>query len=142
MKLQLREFSDVLTVLKGPLTDAAAAEKRKAARINVTYRIEIHLVNNNVVSRSYTALARDISLTGMGVLQGSLLPQGQELIVVLPRPSAPLYVCAVAMHTRWLADGVVAVGIEFTRVAEPSLTEQLLKNNKAAQAKIAQSVLQ
>jgi len=141
MKLPLRDFADVVTALKEPLK-AGEHETRQAARMSVSAKIDIHLLENGKSGRCYSALTRDISLTGIGLLQSVALPPDQELILCLPRPSrVPLFVQAVSKQCRALADGLLAVGVEYTRLADEALAAHLIKNAQEQHAKIQRSVL-
>jgi hypothetical protein len=141
MKLPLRDFADVITAMKGPGDKAAGAEKRSAARMTVNAKINLHLIDNDRVVRSFSALTRDISITGMGVLQSVALSSGQNVVVALPRPQSPLFVICSVMHCRPLADGVLAVGLEFAELATKETCDLLLNNATQQHAKIRDSVL-
>jgi len=118
LTLSLQDFADVVTALRGPF-DQSNAEKRRATRMTVTAKITAHILEKGHATRSYSALARDISLTGIGLLQGVHVEQGQEVLLTLVRPHGPpLRVVAKAMHCRALADGLLAVGMEFVQVLQ------------------------
>jgi hypothetical protein len=117
LNLTLQDFADVVTALRGPFDHGAAAEKRRATRMSVSAKITVHLLEKGHVTRNYSALARDISLTGIGLLQSVELHQGQEVLLTLGRPHGhPLMVVAKAMHCRPLAEGLMAIGMEFVQV--------------------------
>jgi c-di-GMP-binding flagellar brake protein YcgR len=142
MKLALRDFADVITALKGPgQKSGAGSEKRGAARMSVTAKINIHLLDNQRVARSFSVLTRDISITGMGVLQSIALSSNQNVIVELPRPQSPLFVICVVMHCRPLADGLLAVGLEYTEMASKETCDLLVNNDSEQHARIRESVL-
>ena len=141
MKLPLRDYADVITALKGPGERPGANEKRVAARMTVSAKINIHLIEDKRVARSFSALTRDISLTGCGVLQSVALSANQNVVVALPRTHAPLYVIATVMHCRPLADGLLAVGLEFVELASKETTELLLNDGTRETARIRESVL-
>lgn len=117
MTLSLQDFADVVTVLRDPMDKNAAAEKRRATRMSVSAKVTAHLLDKGHIGRSFSVLARDVSLTGIGVLQAVSVQQGQEILLSLARPHGhPLMVVAKAMHCRPLADGLLAVGLEFSHV--------------------------
>jgi len=122
LTLSLQDFADVVSVLRDPMEKNDAAEKRRATRMGVSAKITVHLVEKGHIGRSYSAFARDISLTGIGLLQSVMLQQGQEVLLSLSRPHGrALMVVAKAMHCRPLADGLLVVGLEFSHVlAEPA----------------------
>ncbi|HEY7086825.1 MAG TPA: PilZ domain-containing protein [Tepidisphaeraceae bacterium] len=143
MKLPLREFADIVAALKGPAAAKAdSSEIRQAARMDVTAKVNVYFVDSDKPIRSYSALTRDVSLTGMGLLQSVAVPAGQELFVALPRTSGPpLFVQSQAKHCRSLADGLLAVGLEFTKVADDATSAKLIKHGQDQQARIQRSVL-
>src|SRR5262245_42327725 len=125
MQLPLRDFADVITALKGPVDTSGASEKRRAARMTVTAKLNIHIAINGQLGKTFSALTRDISLTGMGLLQAVALQANQHIIVALPRAHGPLFVVAIVMHCRPLADGLLAVGLEFVELASKETVEML-----------------
>ena len=141
MKLPLRDFSDVITALKGPNEKSAASEQRGAARMSVTAKINVHLLENNRVIRSFSALTRDISLTGCGLMQSVALSPNQLVILALPRPTAPLFVISHITHCRPLADGLLSVGVEFNELASKETCDLMMKSDSQEHARIRQSVL-
>ena len=109
--------------------------------MTVSAKVNLHLLDNNRVVKTFSALTRDISLTGVGLLQGIALSSKQSVILALPRPTTPLFVICIVMHCRPLADGVLSVGLEFAEIASKETCE-LLKNNDSQQhARIRESVL-
>ena len=141
MKLPLRDFAEVIAALKGPGENLSASEKRQAARMTVCAKINVHLMDGNRATRTFSALTRDISLTGVGLLQAVALSPKQNVVLELPRSHAPLFVCSLALHCRPLADGVLAVGMEFCELASKETSEILLSQGSRAQARIAASML-
>ena len=55
-------------------------------------------------------------------------------------PKGVILLCTV-MHCRPLADGLLAVGLEFAEMASKETVELLLKDNTAEHARIRESVL-
>ena len=141
MKLALRDFADVIDALKGPGENTSASEKRRAARMTVNAKVNVHLLDNNKVAKTFSALTRDISLTGVGLLQSVALSSNQNVILALPRSKGPLFVICIVMHCRPLADGLLAVGLEFAEMASPETTALLNNDGTRETARIRESVL-
>jgi len=141
MKLPLRDFADVISPIKGPGQAAANAEKRGAARMTVNAKLNVYLLDNNRVAKAFSVLTRDISLTGVGLLQGVALSAKQNVILALPREKGPLFVICTVMHCRPLADGVYGLGCEFVGQAPSSVAEKLLLDESNEHDRIRKSVL-
>ena len=142
MKLTIQDFAEVVGALRGPCTDGGAQEKRRAVRMVVTAKLEATVLRGDELSRKFSTLTRDVSLTGVGLFQSVALQQNQEIVLNLPRASGkPLFVCAIVMHCRPLADGVFGVGCEFTRQAPVDMQKMLLRNDNEQERRIRESVL-
>ena len=141
MKLALRDFADVISALKSSGEKPGANEKRGAARMAVSSKVNVHLADNQRICRTFSALTRDISISGVGLLQGVALSSKQSVIITLPRPQAPLFVICTVMHCRPLADGLLAVGLEFTEMASAETCAQLNNQDNQEHARIRESVL-
>ncbi len=67
-------------------------------------------------AEAFTALTRDISFAGVGLVQRTKIPQNSQIVVRLPRKDQePLVMLCKAIHVRELADGVFAIGAEFVK---------------------------
>ncbi len=85
------------------------------------------LGKDGAVGKSFTAITRDISFVGVGLLQSKPLDEHQQIVVRLPRGvKPPLFMLCVVMHARPLADGLYVIGAEFLSVAAGIKEEQLL----------------
>src|SRR5437868_3391845 len=141
MKLPLREFADVIAALKGSGDNLAASEKRRAARMTVTAKVSVFLMDGNRVLRSFSALTRDISLTGVGLLQATPMSANQQVVIALPRAHSPLFVNSLALHCRPLADGLLAVGMEFAELASKETSTLLMESGDREFARIKEAML-
>ena len=118
MTLSLQDFADVVTALRGPF-DQSAAEKRRAMRMTVSAKITAHILEKGHATRAYSALGAIFRSPASDCWQGVNVEQGQEVLLTLVRPHGPpLRVVAKAMHCRALADGLLAVGMEFVQVLQ------------------------
>lgn len=127
MKLTRSEFVEIYEALARQRSagDARAEEKRGGTRMTVEDEVLVATANpDGSAGESFTALTRDISFAGVGLLQRTKIAQNSPLIVRLPRKDKPpLVMLCKAIHVRELADGVYAVGAEFvkeTTLAAPS----------------------
>jgi hypothetical protein len=131
MKLALRDFAEIVETMRGPAVANGGAEHRRAARMTITYKVIAIVEEAGKPMQTYTALTRDISLTGLGLLQTIKLIPPQEVIVALPRNTKPLFVVATALHCRPLADGLLAVGLEFARMLDEKSAARIIESTKS-----------
>jgi c-di-GMP-binding flagellar brake protein YcgR len=127
VKLTPQHLAEVVNALQSSPANGKGSEKRRAARMEVQGNVVIAPVaKDGTLGKSFTAITRDISFVGIGLLQSKLLEQGQRIVVRLPRGVKPaLFMLCIVMHVRPLADGLYVMGVEFTTVASIK-EEQLL----------------
>lgn len=140
MNLPLREFSEILSVMRPQVVASPGSEKRVASRMLVAARVQAHILEGNMVRRSYSLFARDLSLSGLGAIQSIVLTKGTELLLELPRESTPIYVRSVIVRSSNLADGLMAIGTEFTTVASDQLLQNMNKRIADESARIQRMV--
>jgi hypothetical protein len=142
MQLPLQTFAEVLEALRGPKIAGAGAEKRQATRFEVQTKVLAARFQGNVVQTAYTALTRDISYRGIGLLQSVGMSRGEEFVIRLPRPATrpPLVIVCTVMFAGVLADGLTGIGAQFNTMATD---EQVAALDPAQQERmrIANSVL-
>ena len=119
MKLTPQHLAEVVNALQSSAANGKGSEKRRAARMEVQGNVVIApLSKDGTVGKSFTAITRDISFVGVGLLQSKPLEQGQKVVVRLPRGTkSALFMLCTVMHVRPLADGLYVIGIEFVSVA-------------------------
>jgi hypothetical protein len=119
LRLASSDFVDVYDALAAAAARAnhVADEHRAGTRMPVDGEVLVAVVRGGIVTESFTALARDLSYNGIGLLQRRRPPRGAQLIVQLPRRDQPptCMLCNVA-HVRQLADDLYAVGATFAGV--------------------------
>ena len=124
MKLSRSDFVEVCQALAQQKAEndaravaAGADEKRGGTRMTVEDRVIVATLHlDGTPAESFTALTRDISFAGIGLLQRKKLAQNTQIIVQLPRKDKePLTILCKAVHVRELADGVYVVGAEFMK---------------------------
>jgi hypothetical protein len=139
MKLPLQEFADVLDGLQAIMSQSDS-ENRRASRMSVTARVQIH-VNEAGRWQGYAALTKDVSISGMGLLQSRIISEGQEVVVQLPRKKDPLYMGALVTHCQTLADGILAVGLQFSRRLSEQEVGEIIQQAKDELARLQHAVL-
>lgn len=122
MQLSAQDYAEIIATLQA--ADSDASDKRRFARMQVRGRIVVTPIVDGHAGTSYTALTRDISFQGAGIMQTLPVQLGQNILLYLPRRARPvLCVLCRVMHVRPLADGLTAVGCEFLTPAEPGATK-------------------
>ena len=141
LKLTPQHLAEVVNALQSSADLGRAAEKRRAARMEVQGSVVVSpLTKDGAVGQSFTAITRDISFVGVGLLQSKPLEEGQKLVVRLPRGTRPaLLMLCVVMHSRPLADGLFVVGVEFISVA--SVKDEPLVSHDADASRIRQAMV-
>lgn len=133
MKLSLRDFSEVLTLLRGRDSNASGTELRRSARTAVTAKIEVHHLEQRVVNRTASVLTRDISASGMSFLENAFVTTGSEILLSLPRRVEPLFVRGVVQRCSPIADGIFHTAVEFQRVIDQKAMEEIVSSNRAVE---------
>jgi hypothetical protein len=119
MKLLLQDYALIVEALRVPATAAGGgAEKRGSPRLVVAAKLKITLLENHKPGRSFTALTRDISVSGLGLIQSVKLEAGTTFLIALPRSGnkPPMHVMCVVMHAQQLAEGVYGIGAEYVKI--------------------------
>ena len=136
MQLSAQDYAEIVATLQA--AEADGSDKRRFTRMQVRGRIVVTPVVDGHVGTSYTALTRDISFKGAGIMQTIPVQIGQKLLIYFPRRGRPvLCVLCRVMHVKSLADGLLAIGCEFLAPAEPGsskLPEPTASGNDADKA--------
>lgn len=121
---------------------SGGSEKRRATRMQVQAKIKAGRLSNGRIVQSFTLLTKDISLLGLGLIQGVQVQANQELIIELPRmKGAPLYMKSIVKHCRDLADNLYSVGTEFLSEVPADVAHAIEHSNQAEQQRLQQSIL-
>lgn len=121
MNLSLREFSDIVAVLKS--SNRGSSEHRRASRTSIYGTVTAFVLELGHINRTYTLLTRDISTSGLGAFQSLNLPVKSQVLLELPRTTGPLMICASIMHCRPVADRIYAMGMAFSEAPSAELLE-------------------
>ena len=110
-----------MDALRGTGPAPAGSEKRRSARMDIHTTIVVTPLQGATPGKPFTALTRDVSAVGIGLLQATSCALNEQLIVHLPRGrKPPLVVLCNVMHVRMLADGLYLIGAEFIAEGAPA----------------------
>ena len=111
MQLAAQHLAEIVETVKKLEAASNGSDKRRTARFAVIARVE---VMHTASKRVYTALTRDLSLEGIGLLQSWELAKGDSFAVSLPRGKGQVVVaqCTV-QHVKQLAEGIWGIGAIF-----------------------------
>jgi hypothetical protein len=120
-QIKSQQFAEVLAVLLAPKLPGAGAEKRRATRIACEATLTVWPVVDGSPKSASTVLSRDISYSGIGLLQGKEAKVGDQFILKLPRAKAdPILVLCQVTFARTLADNIYTVGASFMSILQSS----------------------
>jgi hypothetical protein len=123
MQLSAQDYAEIVATLQA--AEADSSDKRRFTRMQVRGRIVVTPITpEGQAGASYTALTRDISFQGAGLMQTIPVQLGQNILAYFPRRGRPgLCMLCKVVHIRPLADGLLAVGCEFLAPAEPGASK-------------------
>ncbi|MCS7047503.1 MAG: PilZ domain-containing protein [Gemmataceae bacterium] len=104
------------------LSRSSGAEKRRALRVprHEPVRVAPILANGDIAwDQAHSAVVRDLSTTGVGLLQDCLI-QSERIVVGLTINHQTVYVPAEIKHCRSTADGLLELGCRF-QTPQPDL---------------------
>jgi c-di-GMP-binding flagellar brake protein YcgR len=143
MKLTPQHLAEVVSAMTAAPASTAGLEKRRAARMDVQGTVVIAPLNvDGSMGKPFTAVTRNISFVGVGLLQSKPLIEGQQVIIRLPRAGStkqPMLVRCTVMHVRPLAEGLYVVGLEFIEVSDVKEEQLMGKPADAATTRGRQS---
>lgn len=122
MRLTRSDFVEICGALSRQQAAGDArrgSDQRGAARMAVERGVTVTVLGpDGKPGEPFTAVTRDISYAGLGLLSRQSLRHNTLLVVRLPRKDKePLAMLCRAVHVRELAEGVYAIGAEFVKEA-------------------------
>ena len=117
MQLAAQHLAEIVETVKKLEAASNGSDKRRLPRFMVIARVEVMHTQSK---RVYTALTRDLSLEGVGLLQTFSMAKGDEFSVSLPRGKGQFVVaqCTV-QHAKELCEGIWGIGALFLTSAGP-----------------------
>src|SRR5687768_9728047 len=114
MELTPSQFSDVRESLTTAEKTDRAAEKRKFTRLPVHGKVTL---THHPSGHSHTALTRDLSINGMGIVQSRPATPGDHYLATLPRAeNHPLQAPSTLVAAPPLAERLYRGHLQFQRL--------------------------
>jgi hypothetical protein len=111
MQLAAQHLAEIVETVKKLEAASNGSDKRRTARFCVIARVE---VMHTASKRVYTALTRDLSLEGLGLLQSWEMAKGDSFSVSLPRGKGQFVVAqCMVQHAKQLCEGIWGIGALF-----------------------------
>ena len=125
MRLPPQLFAAVLSTLRRP-NGMDKSEMRRTTRMPVWAKVILHRPDGK--GETTRALARDISMEGIGLLAGTPRAKSESFVVELPRDGAePLFLACMTMHCLELGTSLYSIGACFTAQVHPSAVKEATK---------------
>ena len=116
MELTTAQFSEIRESLSALEKQDRASEKRRFTRLPVSGKVKLL---HPATGQAYTALTRDLSPSGMGIIQARPAQRGDRYVATLPRAGENLVeVACTVVGARPLAEGLYCVHMQFEGVLE------------------------
>lgn len=117
IQLTNQDFAEVLEALRGSGTSSEAFERRQATRVTVQTQIFVAPLISGRPGQIRTMLTRDLSLMGVGLLQGRPVAENELFIVKLPKlTKKPVFMLTKPVQCRLLAENIYAIGAQFVSI--------------------------
>ena len=136
MQLSSQQLSAVVAGLRALGRQTAGNEKRIHSRFAIWVPVELAptIPYADLLPSRFSAMMRDISFGGVGLLQSMVVPDGTEFVIRLPvEPKGLLLTLCQAMHCRMVASGLYAIGTQFVREVDMPYLQALVKAHQEAQ---------
>jgi hypothetical protein len=133
MVLTSQQFAEIIHFLRNRVVPTRGAEKRRATRIELKSQIVVVPVDHGVSGERMTAMTRDISMEGMGLLSGVAMPSGQQLVAFLPIGDGETqFVLCEVTHCGMIVDGIFTLGCRFVQVLSKQAGHLLPRQSPSA----------
>jgi hypothetical protein len=114
MNLAPHHLQAILAALGAP---PQGHEKRRTPRFALSGTVTFARLFDGRPHQWITAMSKDVSETGLGLVTSLALRIGERLVVRLPGGKDSMTLTCRVVHSRPVADGIYAVGLEFLDMA-------------------------
>lgn len=145
MQLSTQTFAQVIEGLRSQNLggDGRGSEKRRALRIEIESKLTMIPLQDGVTIHPQEVLTRDISYTGIGLLQCTRFNQGQQFILNLPRKGLkPVSMLCAAVFSSQPAKGLFIIGSEFLQELSEDRMDELESADDHLQKRIQNTILE
>lgn len=133
MVLTSQQFAEIIHFLRNRVIPTRGEEKRRATRIDLKSQVVVVPVDHGVSGERMTAMTRDISMEGIGLLSGVAMPSGQQLVAFLPIGGGETqFVLCEVTHCGMIVDGIFTLGCRFVQVLSKQAGQPLPRQAHSA----------
>jgi hypothetical protein len=135
MQLSSHQLSSVVAGLRTLARLGASSEKRVYSRFNIAAPVELFatIEFSSMFAGRFTAITRDLSHGGIGLLQSLNMAAGAEFVIRLPLdPKGVLLMLCRVQHSGPAAHGIYVAGCEFVREVDLAFLQQLVAHHHEA----------
>lgn len=141
MDLTTSRYAKIVESLQSEST-AGGSDKRRSTRTAVHAKVRLATLtgppadaadspaDGGHVELRLSAMTHDLSTSGVGLMQTMPLEPGTRVLIELPEGRARSLLVGVVRHTRAAANGIFAVGVEFTADAPPALAAEWARGDQ------------
>jgi hypothetical protein len=123
LKLSSQQYAGVVASLQSAAA-AGGSDKRQFSRFEIQAPVRLAILANDKVARCLIALSRDVSQTGIGLLQAAKFAPKETFLISLPCGKQQLVILCTTTFCRPLAEGIYCVGAQFESDASPAKSEE------------------
>jgi PilZ domain len=134
-KLRAQQFAEILEALR--VAGASdGSERRQHTRMEVQARVKLAVLQGDAIGTCFTGLTRDVSASGVGIIQSTPAANGARFILAAPGAKSELHIICISRFCRALAEGVFGIGAEFDALATAADIEAFKKSETAMVARM------
>jgi hypothetical protein len=135
-------YSEIISFLQRDASSSKGQELRRTSRMQIWTRVPIGVLKDRNLGQRVVAIARDISMEGIGLLATISLPAQGQILLSLPRNERKsLVLIAEAVFCAPAAEGMQSLGCRFTCEAPPALASIFEHRTDDQEARLRRAVL-
>jgi hypothetical protein len=140
LTLNPHQFANVLESLR-KAGSTGGSDKRRTTRMEVQARITLATLTSDGPGKCFSALTRDVSMSGVGFFQHFPSELGSQFLACFPFGKGTLVLMCTTKFCRVMAEGMFGVGAEFTSLADEKTIKQFNDAHTSAVDRIRNNIL-
>jgi len=123
LKLSSQQYAGVVASLRSAGA-SANSDKRQFSRMDVQAPVRLAAISGKTVTRCFTAMSRDVSMTGIGLCQATKFAPNEAFLISVPCAKQQMVIVCRVTFCRLLVDGIYWIGAQFESEAAPANVEE------------------